>query len=111
MNDHDQPQSGTAPADWPVLPDPTMLPRLIDVIVREGKVDPAAIRPDATLESLDILSIDVVTILMALEEEFDCYIPMSADLSDVRNLHDLIEVIVREMQDDPLKDIGRKPAQ
>lgn len=97
-----------AAKSWPELPDPAMLETILDVIATEGKVDRALIVPGATLESLGLQSIDVVSILMELEERLEVYIPMSADLSAVRDLNEMITVIVREMQEDTLKDIGRK---
>jgi acyl carrier protein len=97
-----------AAKSWPELPDPAMLETILDVIATEGKVDRALIVPGATLESLGLQSIDVVSILMELEERLEVYIPMSADLSAVRDLNEMISVIVREMQQDTLKDIGRK---
>lgn len=97
-----------APTEWPVLPDPAMLDTILEVIATEGKVDPALIVPGATLESLGLQSIDVVSILMELEERLGVYIPMSADLTAVRNLSEMITVIVREMKEDDLKNVGRK---
>lgn len=96
------------PTNWPVLPDPAMLDRILNIVVTEGKVDAAKITPDATLESLGLMSIDVVSILMGIEEEFDAYIPMSADLQEARNLHDLIATIVAQMAPDELKSLTAK---
>jgi acyl carrier protein len=99
---------GATGAGWPELPDPTILDTILDVIATEGKVDRALVVPGATLESLGLQSIDVVSILMELEDRLDAYIPMSADLSAVRDLNEMITVIAREMQADPLKDLGSK---
>jgi acyl carrier protein len=83
---------------WPELPDPGMLDRIIAVIVAEGKVDPALIRPDATLDTLGLASMDVVMILMGLEDVLDAYIPMSTDLSKARNLAELVAAAVAAMK-------------
>lgn len=91
---------------WPDLPEPGMLDTILEVIATEGHVDPELIVPGATLESIGLESIDVVSILMELEDRLDVYIPMSADLSAVRDLNEMIVVVAREMQQDPLKDIG-----
>jgi len=96
---------GVGPTQWPDLPDPAMLDRILRIIADEGKVDVAKIKPDATLDSLGMMSIDVVSILMGIEEEFDAYIPMSANLQAAENLHDLIKTIVTEMTPDHLKTI------
>lgn len=87
----------TAPTVWPALPQPDMLDRIIQIIAKEAMLDPSMIRPDSTLETLGLVSIDVVNILMGVEEEFDAYVPMSAELQDVRNLHDLIKIVADEM--------------
>lgn len=84
--------------DWPALPDPDMLAKIIDVIAVEGKVDRSLITPAATLETLGIASMDVVMILMGLEDVLDAYIPMNTDLSNARNLAELVAAAVRTMQ-------------
>lgn len=86
--------------DWPTLPEPDMLNKLIKIIVDEGMVDPKDVKPEATLEGLGLTSIDVVNILMGVEEEFDVYVPMAEDLSSVRNLSDMIRVVVEQMYSD-----------
>lgn len=93
--------SAEPPAEWPRLGDPGMLERIVDVIVREGKVERAAVTPEATLETLGLESVEVVMILMGLEEEFGVYIPMDTELSAARNLSELIAVIAGAMQADP----------
>ncbi|MGA7385450.1 MAG: phosphopantetheine-binding protein, partial [Methylocella sp.] len=50
--------------------------QIIDVIVKEGMVDREKATLDATIESLDLKSIDIVMILTAIEDKFDVYIPM-----------------------------------
>jgi acyl carrier protein len=52
--------------------------QIIDVIVKEGMVDREKATLDATIESLDLKSIDIVMILTAIEEKFDVYIPRMA---------------------------------
>ena len=100
---------GCATRTWPDLPDPALIAVILDVIATEGKLERALLVPGATLESLGLQSVDVVSILMALEERLDVYIPMSADLSAVRDLDGMITVLAREMQPDALKDIGPAP--
>lgn len=100
--------NATPPTAWPDLPEPGMLERILKILAEEGKIDPARITPDATLDSLGLLSIDVVSILMGIEEEFDAYIPMTADLQAAGNLHDLIKTIVAQMAPDELKSLTAK---
>jgi acyl carrier protein len=99
-------ERGPAPTEWPTLPEEGMLDRIIKIIIDEGKVDPEAVGPEATLETLGLISIDVISILMGIEEEFDVYLPMTEELSTARNLAELIEVMVAQMQPDELKSVG-----
>lgn len=85
------------PTEWPQLPDPSMLDKIIDVIATEGRVDRALIKPEATIETLGLESMDVVMILAGLEDVLDTYIPMNADLSNSRNLAEFVAVAIKEM--------------
>ena len=66
---------------------------IIEVIVKEGMVDRDKVRPDATIESLDLKSIDIVMILTAIEEKFDVYIPMDGSFQDAKDVQSLIDAI------------------
>lgn len=67
--------------------------QIIDVIVKEGMVDREKATLDATIESLDLKSIDIVMILTAIEDKFDVYIPMDAPFQEARNIGELIDAI------------------
>lgn len=67
--------------------------QIVDIIVREGKVDRAQITSDATIESLKLKSIDLVMILMALEQKFGVYIPIDGDLADAKNMNGFIDLL------------------
>ena len=67
--------------------------QIIDVIVKEGMVDREKATLDATIESLDLNSIDIVMILTAIEEKFDVYIPMDGPFHEAKNIGDLIDAI------------------
>jgi acyl carrier protein len=66
---------------------------IIEVIIKEGMVDRDKVRPDATIESLDLKSIDIVMILTAIEEKFDVYIPMDGSFQDAKDVQGLIDAI------------------
>jgi acyl carrier protein len=70
-----------------------LVEQIIEVIAKEGMVDPAKVTPDATIESLDLKSIDIVMILTAIEEKFDVYIPMDGNFQDAKDVKSLIEAI------------------
>jgi acyl carrier protein len=74
--------------------------QIIDVIVKEGMVDREKATMDATIESLDLKSIDVVMILTAIEEKFDVYIPMDGPFHEAKNIGDLVDAIAAHIGKD-----------
>lgn len=85
-------QGAAAPAKAPINHD-ALVEQIIDTIVTEGMIDREKVTPDATIESLDLKSIDIVMILTAIEDKFDVYIPMDGPFHDAKNVKDLIEAI------------------
>ncbi len=75
-----------------------LVDEIIEVIAAEGMVDRAKITPDATIESLDLKSVDIVMILTALEEKFNVYIPMDGSLQEAKDVKSLIEAIADYIQ-------------
>lgn len=67
--------------------------QILDVFVTDGMVDRAKITPDATLESLEVQSVDVMMILMAIEEKFDVYIPIDGKIAESKNLNDFVQTL------------------
>lgn len=80
-------------AEKPPLTHDELVNQVIDTIVTEGMIDRDKVTPDATIESLDLKSIDIVMILTALEDKFDVYIPMDGPFHDAKNVKDLIDAI------------------
>jgi acyl carrier protein len=74
-----------------------LIDEIIDVIAAEGMIDRAKVTPDATIESLDLKSVDIVMILTALEEKFNVYIPMDGDLQEARDVKTLIEALAEHI--------------
>ncbi|MBY6241650.1 phosphopantetheine-binding protein [Methylosinus sp. Sm6] len=70
-----------------------LVEEIIEVIAAEGMVDRTKVTPDATIESLDLKSVDIVMILTALEEKFNVYIPMDGSLQDAKTVEQLIGAI------------------
>ena len=71
---------------------------IIEVIASEGMVDRTKVTPDATIESLDLKSVDIVMILTALEEKFNVYIPMDGSLQEAKTVEGLIDAIAEHIQ-------------
>ncbi len=70
-----------------------LVDELIEVICKEGMVDREKVTPEATIESLDLKSIDIVMILTAIEEKFDVYIPMDGSFQEARTVQELIDAL------------------
>jgi acyl carrier protein len=76
-----------------VLDQTELVNQVINVIVSEGMVDREKVTLDATIESLDLKSIDIVMILTAIEEKFDVYIPMDGPFHEAKDVKSLIDAI------------------
>ncbi len=74
-----------------------LVEQLLDVIVTEGKIDRAKLTPDATLESLEVQSMDIVMILMAIEERFGVYIPIDSAVSEARNVTSFVDSVANRI--------------
>jgi len=70
-----------------------LVDEIMEVIASEGMIDRATVTPEATIESLDLKSVDIVMILTALEEKFNVYIPMDGSLQEARDVKTLIDAI------------------
>jgi acyl carrier protein len=70
-----------------------LVERLYDLIVSETKIDRSRFTADATLESLEVESIDVVMILMAIEEKFGVYIPIDGALGEAKNVASFVDAV------------------
>jgi acyl carrier protein len=90
-------RAGSTRTEVDVTQDPQdnakLVEEIIEVIATEGMIDRAKVTPDATIESLDLKSVDIVMILTALEEKFNVYIPMDGSLQDAKDVKSLIEAI------------------
>ncbi len=89
--------------DTTALDQPEIASQIIDVIVKEGMVDRDKATLDATIESLDLKSIDIVMILTAIEEKFDVYIPMDGPFHEAKNIGDLINAIAAHISKEKSK--------
>jgi acyl carrier protein len=78
--------------------------QIVDVFVTEGMIDRSALKPDATLESLGVQSVDVMMILMSIEEKFGVYIPIEGNLSESKNLGEFINHLINRIVEE------RKPS-
>jgi acyl carrier protein len=68
--------------------------QLIDLFVSDGMIDRAAMKPDATLDSLGIQSVDIMMVLMSVEEKFGVYVPIDEKLAETKNLQGFIDHLI-----------------
>jgi len=75
-----------------------LIEQLFDVIAKEGLVDRDKITMDATLEDLQIKSMDVVIILTGIEEKFSVYIPVDGPLAEAKNVREFVGHVVEQIR-------------
>ena len=68
--------------------------QILEIIVKEGMVEESRVVPEATLKSLELDSMAIVMILMAVEEKFNVYVPIDSSLSEATTLQALIDTIL-----------------
>jgi acyl carrier protein len=66
---------------------------VLDVIAEESLVERSALAPDATLESLGIQSLDIISIVFALEDKFGIVLEQS-EFEGVATVAQLVDIIV-----------------
>jgi acyl carrier protein len=66
---------------------------VLDIIAEEALVERASLVPEATLESLGIASLDIISIVFALEEQFGLTLEQS-DFEGVTTLGGFVDVIL-----------------
>ncbi|HEX4182204.1 MAG TPA: phosphopantetheine-binding protein [Caulobacteraceae bacterium] len=73
---------------------------VLDIIADEALIDRALLTPEATLESLGIASLDVISIVFALEEKFGLALEQS-DFEGVQSLGQMVDLILDRAQVEP----------
>jgi acyl carrier protein len=86
------------------IDDAQLRDELLDLIAKEGLVGRDRLTEDATFESLGLASIDIVMLLMAIEEKYNVYLPIDAELSGIRTLPELLDLLVAKIRSAPAAD-------
>ena len=73
--------------------------RLRSILARDYKVDPEWIKPESTLESLDIDSLGAVEMLFTIEDEFA--VKVTKEPVDLRTVADVVAYIDRMVGETP----------
>jgi acyl carrier protein len=66
---------------------------ILDTVAKEALVERAKLTPEATLESLGIASLDIISIGFALEDQFGVALDQS-EFERVRTVSDLLDLIL-----------------
>jgi acyl carrier protein len=97
MSEQDGP---IAPSQWPTMPGSVGIEEILCLISHKTKIARDALVPEATMESLDIASLDMVEILFEIEEKFDTYIALGDDLAGELHLGGFVKVLAGQLQGD-----------
>jgi acyl carrier protein len=64
--------------------------QILDLIICEAKVDPSRITPEATLASLEVHSVDIVMLMLAIEDKFGVYIPIDGKIAEAKDVSSFV---------------------
>ena len=78
--------------------------KVIEIIVREQHLDPAAVTLDSTFAELGIDSLDGVNILFAVEEEFKIDIPDSI-AQNMKSVRQVVDSLTRVLEGKDISDL------
>ena len=70
---------------------------VLTIISDEVPIDRALLDPKATLESLNIASLDMISVMFALEDKFGLIIEQD-DVKDAKTLQDFLNVVIAKSQ-------------
>ncbi|MBS7706254.1 acyl carrier protein [Chelatococcus asaccharovorans] len=83
---------------WPPSVEPELAARIVDVIVKEGMLDRAAMKPGATLDELNFDSLEAVMVINGIEDTFDVEIGSDLQWGEARNLGDLVALLAEHVR-------------
>jgi acyl carrier protein len=66
---------------------------ILTIISEEVPIDRALLDPAATLESLNIASLDMISVMFALEDKFGVVIEQD-DVKDAKTLQEFIDAVI-----------------
>ena len=78
-----------------------MIERLLGIVSKEGMIAPEKLALDSSLDTLNIQSVDIVVILLAIEEEFGVYIPVSSSMSEMKTVGDFVQELAKHISAKP----------
>ncbi len=72
--------------------------KILEIVATEGSIEVERLKPDAKLADIEFVSSDMIMVLMALEDEFDVYIPVDDSLSEAETVDELIGSLAAHVQ-------------
>jgi acyl carrier protein len=75
-----------------------MREQLLEIIAKEGMIHREKLIPTATLETIGLASYDIVMILMAIEEKYGVYLSVDSELSDLKTLDELLNLLATRIE-------------
>jgi acyl carrier protein len=70
---------------------------VLTIISEEVPIDRGLLDPAATLDSLNIASLDMISVMFALEDKFGLVIEQE-DVKDAKTLQDFLDVVIAKSQ-------------
>ncbi|CAN5126810.1 hypothetical protein BH09PSE2_BH09PSE2_15940 [soil metagenome] len=70
---------------------------VLDLVAQEAPVDRADLKPEATLDELGVASLDVISVLFALEDKFGVIVEQG-DIEHAKTLGDFIDAVLAKAQ-------------
>jgi acyl carrier protein len=70
---------------------------VLTIISEEVPIDRALLDPSATLESLNIASLDMISVMFALEDKYGLIIEQD-DVKDAKTLQDFLDAVIAKSQ-------------
>jgi acyl carrier protein len=67
--------------------------QVLDLISEEVPIDRAKLDPAATLDSLDIASLDMISVMFALEDKYQIVVEQD-DVKDAKTLDDFVKIVL-----------------
>lgn len=65
---------------------------ILNLISEEVPIDRDKLDPSATLESLDIASLDMISVMFALEDKYNVVVEQD-DVKDAKTLDDFVKIV------------------
>lgn len=75
------------------LSDEAVREQVFDIIAKQAKVDPAALRPEATLKDLGVASLEAIELIFDIEEHFDITFPDGQANFDTDTVQSLLDAV------------------